>query len=45
MRNGLQLQAGTSTKQRVTDYCDVRSKLPEQAVGFATASEVQLTAR
>jgi hypothetical protein len=40
MRNGLQVQAGTSTGQRVTDYCDVRSKLPEQAVGFATASEV-----
>ena len=40
MRNGLQLQAGTSTGQRVTDYCDVRSKLPEQAVGFSTASEV-----
>jgi hypothetical protein len=40
MRNGLQLQAGTSTGQRVTDYCDVRTKLPEQAVGFATASEV-----
>jgi hypothetical protein len=40
LRNGLQLQAGTSTGQRVTDYCDVRRALPEQAVGFATASEV-----
>jgi hypothetical protein len=40
MRNGLQLQAGASTGQRVTDYCDVRSKLPEQTGGFSTASEV-----
>jgi hypothetical protein len=40
MRNGLQLQAGSSTGQRVTDYCDVRSKLPEQTGGFSTASEV-----
>src|SRR4029450_6680758 len=28
MRNGLQLQAGTATGQRVTDYCEVRAKLP-----------------
>ena len=41
MRNGVQLQAGTSTGQRVTDYCDVRSKLPEQTGGFSTGSEVQ----
>jgi len=40
VRNGLQLQAGSSTGQRVTDYCDVRSKLPEQTGGFSTASEV-----
>ena len=40
MRNGLQLQAGTSTGQRVTDYCDVRGKLPEQSIGFSTASEL-----
>ena len=40
MRNGLQLQAGTSTGQRVTDYCDVRSQLPEQTGGFSTGSEV-----
>ena len=40
MANGVQLQAGTSTGQRVTDYCDVRSKLPEQAGGFSTGSEV-----
>ena len=38
MRNGLQLQAGTATGQRVTDYCDVRAKLPEQATGFSTAA-------
>ena len=30
LRNGLQLQAGSSTGQRVTDYCEVRAKLPEQ---------------
>jgi hypothetical protein len=40
MRNGVQLQAGTSTGQRTTDYCDVRGKLPEQTGGFSTASEV-----
>ena len=40
MRNGLQLQAGTSTGQRVTDYCDVRGQLPEQTGGFSTGSEV-----
>jgi hypothetical protein len=40
LRNGLQLQAGSATGQRVTDYCEVRAKLPEQATGFSTASEV-----
>jgi len=40
MRSGVQLQAGASTGQRITDYCDVRDKLPEQAGGFSTASEV-----
>ncbi|HEY1304759.1 MAG TPA: TonB-dependent receptor [Vicinamibacterales bacterium] len=40
MRSGIQLQAGTTTGQRVTDYCDVRGKLPEQTGGFSTASEV-----
>ena len=39
-RYGLQLQAGTSTGQRKTDYCDVRDDLPEQTGGFSTASEV-----
>ena len=37
---GLQLQAGTSTGQRKTDYCDIRADLPEQTGGFSTASEV-----
>jgi hypothetical protein len=40
MRNGIQLQAGTSTGQRVTDYCEVRGLIPEQTGGFSTASEV-----
>src|SRR4029453_13869776 len=40
MRNGVQLQAGATTGQRLTDYCDVRGKLPEQTGGFSTASEV-----
>ncbi len=40
LAQGLQVQAGSSTGQRVTDYCDVRSKLPEQAGGFSTGSEV-----
>jgi hypothetical protein len=46
MRNSLNLQAGSSTGQTVTDYCDVRAKLPEQGYGlptgqtFATASDV-----
>jgi hypothetical protein len=40
MRNGLTVQGGTTTGQRVTDYCDVRSKLPEQTGAFSTGSEV-----
>ena len=40
MRNGVQLQIGTNTGQRVTDYCDVRGRLPEQNGGFSTGSEV-----
>jgi hypothetical protein len=42
MRNGLQLQAGTSSGQRVSDYCDIRSQLPEQTQGFSTASELPM---
>jgi hypothetical protein len=30
LRNGLQLQAGTSTGQSVVEACEVRDKLPEQ---------------
>ncbi len=41
LRNGLQVQAGSSTGQRVTDYCDVRANLPEQSGGFSTGSELQ----
>jgi hypothetical protein len=40
LANGLQMRAGSSTGQRVTDYCDVRAQLPEQAGGFSTGSEV-----
>jgi hypothetical protein len=40
LRNGVQMQVGTNTGQRVTDYCEVRSVLPEQAGVFATGSEV-----
>jgi len=40
LRNGLQIQAGTNTGQRVTDYCGVRATLPEQTGAFSTGSEV-----
>jgi hypothetical protein len=46
MRNGVMLQVGTSTGQRVTDYCSVRAVLPEQGQNsptglvFSTGSEV-----
>jgi hypothetical protein len=40
LRNGLQLQAGSNTGQRVTDYCEIRAQLPEQSGGFSTGSEV-----
>ncbi|MEP7306867.1 MAG: TonB-dependent receptor [Acidobacteriota bacterium] len=40
LRNGLQFQAGSSTGQRVTDYCDIRAKLPGQTGTFSTGSEV-----
>jgi len=39
-RNGLQFQAGSSTGQRITDYCDIRAKLPGQTGTFSTGSEV-----
>ena len=40
LRNGLNVQAGTNTGQRVTDYCDIRAALPGQTGGFSTGSEV-----
>jgi hypothetical protein len=40
LAGGVQLQAGSSTGQRVTDYCEVRVLLPEQTGGFSTGSEV-----
>jgi hypothetical protein len=40
LTNGITLRAGSSTGQRVTDYCEVRALLPEQAGGFSTGSEV-----
>ena len=40
LRNDFQLQAGTNTGQRVTDYCAVRAQLPEQTGAFSTGSEV-----
>jgi hypothetical protein len=40
LQNGLTLRAGSSTGQRVTDYCEVRARLPEQTGGFSTGSEV-----
>jgi hypothetical protein len=40
LRNGLTIQAGSNTGERVTDYCDIRAKLPGQTGGFSTGSEV-----
>jgi len=40
LRNGVQVQAGLSSGARVTDYCSVRSALPELTGGFSTGSEV-----
>jgi hypothetical protein len=40
LRNGLQVQAGSNTGERVTDYCDIRAKLPGQTGTFSTGSEV-----
>ena len=40
LRNGLQVQAGSNTGQRVTDYCEIRAKLPGQTGTFSTGSEV-----
>jgi Carboxypeptidase regulatory-like domain len=46
LSNRLQFQFGSTTGQRVTDYCEVRAKLPEQTFAglypgsFSTGSEV-----
>ena len=37
LRNGLQVQGGTSTGQQVIDSCDLRAKLPEQVSGGASS--------
>ena len=37
LRNGLQVQGGTSTGQQVIDSCAVRDKLPEQVSGGASS--------
>ena len=36
----MRAKAGSVTGQRVTDYCEVRAKLPEQAGTFTTGSEL-----
>ena len=40
LRGGVQLQAGMATGARVTDYCSVRSQLPEMTGAFSTGSEL-----
>ena len=40
LANGLTVRGGSSTGQRVTDYCDIRAQLPEQTGAFSTGSEV-----
>jgi len=40
LRNGFQMQGGFSTGKRVTDYCSVRTVLPEMTGAFSTGSEV-----
>ena len=46
LRNGLQVQAGTSTGQTVVDACEVRDKLPEQvSTGAASARAAFRTTR
>jgi Carboxypeptidase regulatory-like domain len=40
IREGLQLQAGSSTGEQVTDYCPVRAQLPEQSGSFYSSSAV-----
>jgi hypothetical protein len=40
LRNGVQLQGGLSSGARVTDYCSVRTQLPEMTGAFSTGSEL-----
>jgi hypothetical protein len=40
LRNGITFQGGLSSGARVTDYCAVRSALPEMTGAFSTGSEV-----
>jgi hypothetical protein len=40
LHNGFQVQGGAVTGQRVSDYCEVRAKLPEQNGTFSTGSEL-----
>src|SRR5207342_1125972 len=44
LRNGLTVQAGTSTGRRVADGCDVRAKLPELGSGPTGATNSSVTA-
>jgi hypothetical protein len=37
LRNGLQVQGGTSTGQQVIDSCEIRAKLPEQVSAGASS--------
>ena len=45
MRNGLQLQAGPTTGQRVTDYCDVRARCPSRPPDSPPPARSRLTVR
>jgi hypothetical protein len=40
LRNGVQVQGGLSSGARVTDYCSVRTLLPEMTGAFSTGSEL-----
>ena len=37
-RNGLSLNAGVSTGERMTDICDIAAKVPESLLGAATVN-------
>jgi hypothetical protein len=40
IRQGFQMQGGFSTGKRVTDYCSIRTALPEMTGAFSTGSEL-----